>query len=101
MSAQQPRHWPGYTEEAHPEVFNTMPAQPQTLKPGQISEEKARQFFDEVRCLPSRPIHVADRFEVEFTADVTRNFVKTLFPVSRLFVNVILQNQQRQSNEGI
>ena len=50
MNDQEPRRWPGYTEDAYPEVFNTMTAQPKTLKPGQISEEKARQFFDEVLC---------------------------------------------------
>jgi len=50
MNDQEPRQWPGYTEDAYPEVFNTMTAQPKTLKPGQISEEKARQFFDEVLC---------------------------------------------------
>lgn len=59
MTAEEPvQHWPGYTDEAHPDVFTTMPAQPSTLKPGQISADKARQLFDEVRlsvaCLDVR-----------------------------------------------
>jgi len=48
MSGEESRRWPGYSDEAYPEVFTTMPTQPKTLKPGQISEQKARQFFDEV-----------------------------------------------------
>jgi len=50
MNVEKPRRWPGDSEEAHPEIFNTMPAQPQTPKAGQISADKARQFFDEVLC---------------------------------------------------
>jgi len=31
--------WPGHTDEAHPEIFNTIPPQVTPLKPGQLSAE--------------------------------------------------------------
>jgi len=39
---------PGQTNEAHPELFTNIPPQPEVLKQGQISEEKVKQFFDQV-----------------------------------------------------
>ena len=38
----------GCTDEAHPELFNlaAMPTQPKEKKPGQLSEDKIRQFFE-------------------------------------------------------
>jgi ectoine hydroxylase-related dioxygenase (phytanoyl-CoA dioxygenase family) len=39
------KRWPGYTDEAHPELFNTAPPQPKELKPGQIDADKINQFF--------------------------------------------------------
>lgn len=41
------KRWPGETDEAHPEIFNTIPPQPKVLKPGQLPEEKVKQFFDQ------------------------------------------------------
>jgi hypothetical protein len=37
--------WPGHTDEGHPEIFNTVPPLTKPLKPGQLSEEKLKQFF--------------------------------------------------------
>ena len=38
----QDREYPGFSDKAHPDVFNlkAMPAQPKKLKPGQLSEDK-------------------------------------------------------------
>lgn len=41
------KRWPGETDEAHPEIFNTIPPQPKVLKPGQLPEEKIKQFFEQ------------------------------------------------------
>ena len=48
MSVQTPKRWTGYTDEAHPEIFTVMPPQPKILKPGQLTEEQVKKFFDEV-----------------------------------------------------
>ncbi|XP_021359944.1 uncharacterized protein LOC110454642 isoform X2 [Mizuhopecten yessoensis] len=41
--------WPGYIEDGHPEVFDirAMPPQPKRRKPGQLSPEEIRQYFEE------------------------------------------------------
>jgi hypothetical protein len=39
--------WSGESDEAHPEIFQSIPPQPEVLKPGQVSKEKVEQFFDE------------------------------------------------------
>ena len=39
---------PGFTGKAYPEVFTVAPPQPQQLKPGQLSKEQVKKFFDEV-----------------------------------------------------
>ena len=39
---------PGFTNEAHPEVFTKMPPQPKVKKPGQMPIEKVKQYFEEV-----------------------------------------------------
>lgn len=46
MEVKVPR---GQTDEAHPEVFNlqAMPAQPKDKKPGQLSEEVIRKYFED------------------------------------------------------
>lgn len=41
------KKWPGETDEAHPEVFNTVPPQPKELRPGQLPEKDVKKFFDE------------------------------------------------------
>jgi len=50
MDDSHSRRWPGFSDEAHPDVFNTLPKQPATLKPGQIAADKAAKFFNEVFC---------------------------------------------------
>ncbi|XP_064601732.1 phytanoyl-CoA dioxygenase domain-containing protein 1-like [Liolophura sinensis] len=45
MSTTQKR-WPAETDEAHPEIFTVMPAQPKKKKPGQLPEKDIRQFFE-------------------------------------------------------
>lgn len=45
------KRWPGEENVAHPEVFNIPPAFPKKLKPGQLSEEQFKQFFDEVASI--------------------------------------------------
>jgi hypothetical protein len=40
------RRWPGMSDKAYPEVFNTIPPQPAVRKPGQLSNEEMKQFFD-------------------------------------------------------
>ena len=42
-------HYPGQTDEAHPELFdlNARPPTP-APKPGQLSEEQVKQFFEVV-----------------------------------------------------
>lgn len=47
VAAMAETKWSGETDEAHPEIFNSIPPQPKVLKPGQLSEEKIKQFFDE------------------------------------------------------
>lgn len=42
------KRWPGYTEEAYPDIFTTIPPQPECLKPGQVQEDDVRRFFNEV-----------------------------------------------------
>ena len=42
------KRWPGESDEAHPEIFKSIPPQPEILKPGQVTKEKVEQFFDEV-----------------------------------------------------
>jgi len=48
MEGREAKQWPGFTGKAYPEVFNTVPPQPQQRKPGQLSEEQVKKFFDEV-----------------------------------------------------
>ena len=50
MSAEktEKKVYPGHSDEAHPEVFNTMPPMKYPLKPGQLSEEKLKQYFRDV-----------------------------------------------------
>ena len=43
-----PVRYPGETDTAHPEVFNTMPKQPDQKKPGQLPEKMIKQFFEKV-----------------------------------------------------
>ncbi|XP_076090854.1 putative alpha-ketoglutarate-dependent hypophosphite dioxygenase [Mytilus galloprovincialis] len=44
----KPEMYPGYTDEAHPECFNTeaMPQQPSVKKPGQLPESMIKQYFE-------------------------------------------------------
>ena len=48
MASGDAKTLPGFTGVAYPEVFNTIPLQPQQLKPGQLSEQQVKKFFDEV-----------------------------------------------------
>jgi hypothetical protein len=41
------KRWPGYVDEAHPEIFCTAPPQPTVLKPGQLTKDQVQKFFDE------------------------------------------------------
>ena len=45
---QEVNKWPGETSEAHPEVFTTIPPQPENLKPGQFTEAQIKQYFEQV-----------------------------------------------------
>ncbi len=42
------KRWPGETDEAFPEAFVKIPQQPKEKKPGQLTDEQIKQFFDEV-----------------------------------------------------
>ena len=42
------KRWPGLVDEAYPEVFTTIPKQPDQLKPGQLPGDKVKQFFEKV-----------------------------------------------------
>lgn len=53
------KRYPGQSTEVFPEPFNKPPDVIPTGKPGQLSEEKIRQFFDEVS--------IVYRTEVAFT----------------------------------
>ena len=48
MTEEVEKKWPGFTDEAHPEIFTTVPPQPAQLKVGQLSEDQIRKFFEEV-----------------------------------------------------
>ena len=48
MEGGEAKKWPGFTGVAYPEVFNTIPPQPQQRKPGQLSDQQIKKFFDEV-----------------------------------------------------
>ena len=48
MEGEGEKKWPGFTGIAYPEVFNTIPPQPQQRKPGHLSEQQVKKFFDEV-----------------------------------------------------
>ena len=48
MASGEAKKWPGFTGEAYPEVFTKIPPQPQQVKPGQLSEQQVKKFFDEV-----------------------------------------------------
>ena len=41
--------YPGESSESYPEVFTKPPPMPAVLKPGQLSEQQFKQFFEEVR----------------------------------------------------
>ncbi|KAJ8302008.1 hypothetical protein KUTeg_020995 [Tegillarca granosa] len=45
---------PGFTDEEHPEVFNTPPPQPKQKKPGQLTPEQLHQFFDKISSSPRK-----------------------------------------------
>ena len=47
MTSEEKRY-PGQSDEAFPDVFTRPPAFPVTLKPGQLSEQQFRQYFEEV-----------------------------------------------------
>ncbi|KAL5008242.1 hypothetical protein ScPMuIL_013823 [Solemya velum] len=38
---------PGFTGESHPEIFTVAPPQPKEKKPGQMSPEQVKEFFDD------------------------------------------------------
>ena len=40
--------FPGEVDETYPEVFTKMPPQPKEKKPGQLSEELIKEYFDKV-----------------------------------------------------
>ncbi|XP_046567729.1 probable alpha-ketoglutarate-dependent hypophosphite dioxygenase isoform X2 [Haliotis rubra] len=42
----EPVRYPGQVDTPFPEVFNTMPKQPEQKKPGQLSEKMIKQFFE-------------------------------------------------------
>ena len=42
------KQYPGFVDKAFPEVFTKIPPQPDVLKPGQLSKEQVKQFFEEV-----------------------------------------------------
>jgi len=48
MASEEAKKWPGFTGKAYPEVFNKAPPQPRQLKPGQLSEQQVKKFFEEV-----------------------------------------------------
>ena len=51
---QDARMWPGYTGTAHPEKFDIRAKYSQTTyghKPGQLTEDQVKQYFEEVNEL--------------------------------------------------
>jgi len=48
MSDKAAQQWPGFTNEAHPEIFTSIPPQPEQLKKGQLTEDQINKFFKEV-----------------------------------------------------
>ena len=42
------KKWPGQTDEAHPEPFTIIPAQPKEKKPGQLTDEQIKTYFEDV-----------------------------------------------------
>jgi hypothetical protein len=47
------KHFPGYTEDAFPELFDSraMPTQPKELKPGQLPADQIREYFENVSTM--------------------------------------------------
>lgn len=48
MATEEAKKYPGFTGKAYPEIFTTVPPQPKQQKPGQLSEEQVKKFFEEV-----------------------------------------------------
>ena len=42
------KKYPGDVDEAFPDIFNQIPPQPSEKKPGQLSDEQLREYFDKV-----------------------------------------------------
>ena len=43
-----PAKYPGYLGVGYPDVFTTIPSQPTEKKPGQLLQEKVREYFEKV-----------------------------------------------------
>ena len=41
----------GFTGEVHPEVFTVPPPQPEAKKPGQLTPEQLKHFFEKVQYI--------------------------------------------------
>jgi len=48
MQSAESKKYPGFTGEAYPEIFTAIPPHSPQLKPGQLSEQQVKKFFDEV-----------------------------------------------------
>ena len=42
------KRWPGESEEAYPEVFTVAPPRVGPKKPGQLTDEQIKHFFEKV-----------------------------------------------------
>jgi len=70
-SSEAVKRYPGETDEAFPERFDqrAMPAQPDTLKPGQLSGDKIAEFFD-------KGFLIIDNFFLPSELDACKNDVE-------------------------
>ena len=42
------KRWPGESDEAHPDTFNVAPPRVGPKKPGQLTDEQIKHFFEKV-----------------------------------------------------
>ena len=42
------KRWPGESDEAHPDTFNVAPPRLGAAKPGQLTDEQIKHFFEKV-----------------------------------------------------
>ena len=71
------KQWPGQIDEAHPELFSTIPSQPTVLKPGQLTEQQVKKYFDEVSFACCRTFAFSQKTSIALSTDA--NFCLLIF----------------------